>query len=120
MRLGLAMTLFLGGATAAFAQGTAAASRDAPIRPVAVWPPGPLDVTAAFDRPIDPATANAMIGRTIPYHDIRPEGPEQLQPSQPAGSLRIVGVRLVDDGRTLVLATDPHPRVARYLLPWPA
>ena len=28
------------------------------------------------------------------------------------GSLRIVGARLIDDGRTLVLATDPHPRVA--------
>ncbi len=111
------MTLVLGGATAAFTQGTNAASRDVMPQPIAVWPTGPLEVTAAFDRPIDSAAARAMIGRSIPYHDIRAEGPGQPPPSRPAGSLRIVGVRLVDDGRTLVLATDPHPRVARYLLP---
>ncbi len=35
----------------------------------------------------------------------------------PIGSLRIVDARLIDGGRTLVLATDPHPRVARYRLP---
>ena len=35
------------------------------------------------------------------------------------GSLRIAAVRLSDDGQTLTLATDPHPRLARYLLPVP-
>ena len=72
---------------------------------------------AAFDRPLDPNAAKAMIGRTIPYHDIRADGPGQPPPSRPAGSLRIVDARLAGDGRTLVLATDPHPRAARYLLP---
>ncbi len=28
-----------------------------------------------------------------------------------------MGARLADNGRTLILATDPHPRVARYRLP---
>ena len=47
-----------------------------------------------------------------------PGGGSRAAAAVPTGrSLRIVGVRLVDDGRTLVLATDPHPRVARYLLP---
>src|SRR5262249_11408176 len=36
---------------------------------------------------------------------------------QPAGSIRIAGARLTDGRRTLVLATDPHPRVARFQLP---
>ncbi len=32
------------------------------------------------------------------------------------GEIRIAGSRLADDGRTLVLATDPHPRQAHYNL----
>jgi putative heme-binding domain-containing protein len=60
-----------------------------------------------------------MIGRTIPYQDTPAASPSQPPPARPAGRLRIVGARLVDDGRTLVLATDPHPRVAHYFLPLP-
>ena len=30
------------------------------------------------------------------------------------------GARLTDAGRTLTLATDPHPRLARYVLPLPS
>jgi putative heme-binding domain-containing protein len=118
-RLGLAAALVIGGVQASLAQGTATAVPGAPARPVAIWPPGPLEVVAAFDRPLESAAAKAMIGRTIPYHDIREDAPGQPPPSRPAGTLRIVGARLLDDGRTLVLATDPHPRVARYLLPLP-
>jgi putative heme-binding domain-containing protein len=116
-RLVLAVALFVANGMAGFAQQTSTDGRDAPIRPVAVWPTGPLEVIAAFDRPLDPAAAKAMIGRTIPYQDIPGEGADQPPPSRPAGRLRIVGARLVDEGRTLLLATDPHPRVARYLLP---
>ena len=36
------------------------------------------------------------------------------------GRLRIAAARLEDEGRTLVLATDPHPREATYLLNLPA
>jgi putative heme-binding domain-containing protein len=66
-------------------------------------------VVAAFDRPVDPALAKWFIGQTIPYS----AGPA----ARPSGTLRIVAARLIDEGRTLVLATDPHPRVARYFLP---
>ncbi len=87
------------------------------VHPVAVWPPGPLEVIAAFDRPIDPAAAKSLIGRTISYFETQSDVPGQAPPAKPLGALRIVGARLIDDGRTLVLATDPHPRVARYRLP---
>jgi putative heme-binding domain-containing protein len=113
------MAILVGMAASASAQEPGAGGRDSPPRPVAVWPPGPLEVIAAFDRPVDPA-AKAMIGRTIPYSDAPTDVPgPQSAGARPAGTLRIVGARLVDDGRTLVLATDPHPRVAVYRLPLP-
>ncbi len=79
-------------------------------RPVAVWPTGPLVVVAAFDRPVDPKW---MLGRIVLYSDPMARSPES------AGQLRIVGVQPRDDSRTLLLATDPHPRQARYQLPIP-
>src|SRR5262245_17917229 len=115
--VGLAIALVFIGHPTCSAQELATARPDSPARPIAIWPPGPLEVIAAFDRPLDPAAAKAMIGRTIQYQDTGGGGPDQPSPSHPAGRLRIVGARLVDEGRTLVLATDPHPRVARYLLP---
>jgi putative heme-binding domain-containing protein len=95
-----------------------AADREVPGRPVAVWPPGPLEVIAAFEQPVASATARSMVGRMITYEEILPDRPG-APASGPAGRLRIVGARLRDDGRTLVLATDPHPRQARYHLPLP-
>jgi putative heme-binding domain-containing protein len=115
----LALVLVAGGVTSTFGQGTVPAHREPPPRPVAVWPPGPLEVIAAFERPVTPEAAKSMIGRTIAYEDIRGDRPEPPAAPRPAGRLRIVGARLVDDGRTLVLATDPHPWPARYLLPLP-
>ncbi len=109
-RLALATILILGLAVFARSQGPGGSGRDTPARPLVVWPPGPLEVIATFERPVDPSAAKAMVGRTIPYHDPATGG------SRPAGSLRIVGARLADEGRTLILATDPHPRVAQYRL----
>ncbi|MHB1556786.1 MAG: hypothetical protein ACYC61_04805 [Isosphaeraceae bacterium] len=83
-------------------------------RPVAVWPAGPLEVVAAFDRPIEAAVARRMVGKTIPYG--RMNAPA-AGGSKPDGALRIVAARLTDENRTMILATDPHPRVARYILP---
>jgi putative heme-binding domain-containing protein len=116
----MAIAVLVAMSTVGSAQESKDASLDALAHPVAVWPPGPLEVIAAFDRPIDPAQAKAMIGQTISYSDARTDVPSQ-EPTvaKPAGTLRIVAARLIDDGRTLVLSTDPHPRVARYLLPLP-
>ena len=95
--------------------GTAASATP---RAVAVWPAGPMEVKVAFDGPIDPAVARAMVGRTIPFGE-----PDQKKPGprlvQALGRLRIAAARLDDAGRTLVLTTDPHPRQATYVLTVP-
>jgi putative heme-binding domain-containing protein len=109
------MTAFILWATvdaASAAQPNAGSS--APPRPVAVWPSGPLDVVVAFDQKIDAAVAKGLVGRAIVYSD---KGARPGQDAQAAGSLRIVGARLADDARSLLLATDPHPLMARYALP---
>src|SRR4051812_16077409 len=79
-------------------------------RIVAAWPTGPLEVRVAFDSPVNPAVANAQVGAEIPFET-------SADPARGArGTLRIAGASLRDDGRTLVLATDPHPFSARYTL----
>ena len=86
-------------------------------RPVAIWPSGPLEVVVAFAQPVDATVERNFIGRTIPYFVVG-EPDRDRKSGQPAGTIRIAGARLTDDRRTLVLATDPHPRVARYQLPY--
>ena len=88
------------------------------IRPIVVWPSGPLDVTAAFNRPIDSASAKSLIGLRISYSDNSSVPPGQVTKEKSLRNLRIVGARLIDGGRTLVLATDPHSRATRYRLPF--
>ncbi len=104
-----ALTLLVGVAVATPCRAQSKEADGRP-RPVAVWPSGPLDVVVTFDRPVDPGW---MMGRIVRYADPKDRSPES------AGQLRIVGVRPRDDGRTLLLATDPHPRQARYQLPIP-
>jgi putative heme-binding domain-containing protein len=94
--------------------GNATASAD---RPAAIWPSGPLDVVAAFERPIEPARAQALVGQSIRYDEPADPAKGPGRQDRQGGALRIVGVRIRDSGRTLLIATDPHPRVARYVLP---
>ncbi len=79
-------------------------------RPVAVWAAGPLEIRVAFDQPVDSGLVTQMTGRSIQF--IEPPG----IPDAREGSLKIAAARLVDGGRTLILATDPHPRGALYRL----
>src|SRR4051812_8691968 len=81
------------------------------------WPVGPLEVRVGFDRPAPEKLASAIVGGTIPF---AVDEPKAKGPAEPVGRLRIAAARLVDDGRTLVLATDPHPFPARYALTLPA
>jgi hypothetical protein len=85
-------------------------------RPVAVWPSGSLDLLVAFPESITPAMANSLVGRTISYTESGRRADQVASPPRPAGVLRIAGARLADSGRTLLLATDPHPRPAHYRL----
>jgi putative heme-binding domain-containing protein len=89
-------------------------------RPIAVWPAGPIEVVAAFGQPIERALAEALVGQVIPYVEGSPSLLEIKPNDRLSGQLRIAAIRLADENRTLVIATDPHPRIARYSLPLPA
>ena len=100
----------------------ATADSDAP-RAVAAWLAGPMEVRIALDRPVQPDIAKALVGRTIRV-DESARGLESLgAPCAPPFSTSegptIAAARLEDDGRTLVLTTDPHPRPAVYFLAIP-
>jgi putative heme-binding domain-containing protein len=85
------------------------AADDPPPAVVAAWASGPLDVYVALDRPVEPDAAAKLVGRTVPYFE------EGEGDGKPLGSLKVAGARAEDDGRTLVLATDPHARPSRYV-----
>jgi putative heme-binding domain-containing protein len=73
------------------------------------WPSGPMEVRIAFHEPIEADAAAGAVGRPIAFRS--PSAPDD---GEPIGSLRIAGVRREDEGRTLVLLTDPHPSEASY------
>jgi putative heme-binding domain-containing protein len=101
-----------------FAQ-TVTASHPANL-PIAVWAAGPLEVIAAFERPVDQSLAQSLAGKDIPFFELNRSDSGRTTSSKPIGTIHIAGTRLADDGRTMILATDPHPRAARYVLPLPA
>jgi putative heme-binding domain-containing protein len=80
-------------------------------RPVLAWAAGPMEVRVAFESAAEAGAARAMVGARIAFRVRGDEGRE--------GSLGVAAARLVDDGRTLVLVTDPHPRPADYSLTLP-
>jgi hypothetical protein len=73
------------------------------------WVAEPMEVRVACPEPFDPVQVNHLVGRPITFE------PPGLDPA----ALRIAAARLDDDGRTLILATDPHPRDTSYGLPEP-
>lgn len=99
-------------------------------RPVLAWAAGPLEVRVAFDRPVDEAAASAAPAMRTTYgphvragdrfETLRPpyKAVEQQQ-AEPPRILRTAAARLEDNGRTLVLMTDPHPQDAHYALTLP-
>ena len=84
---------------------------------MAAWPAGPMEVRVAFDGPIDPSVARAMVERTIPFGELSDRPGPRLVAA--LGRLRIAAARLDDGGRTIVLTTDPHPRQATYIVTIP-
>jgi putative heme-binding domain-containing protein len=95
--------------------------------PVVAWPAGPFEVRVTFKQPLDRTVAEKAVGRVIPFEEeqsvIQQAKPKKkARPSRVVstlaqrGMLRIVAARLADDDRTLVMVTDPHPRVATYSL----
>lgn len=99
-------------------------------QPQAIWAAGPMEVRVAFDRRVDPTVTNLAPEMTLTfgehtraadrYETLRPpyKAVEQQQQA-PRGKLRIRSAQLGDDGRTLVLATDPQTQAATYALQLP-
>jgi putative heme-binding domain-containing protein len=97
---------------------------------VAVWPWQPMELRVAFDRPVDFAITNALVGSHIEVGHFVSAGDrfEVLKPSYnvvkqqsatPRGNLRITSAQLSGDQRTLVLGTTPHPQSVTYSLTLP-
>jgi putative heme-binding domain-containing protein len=84
--------------------------------PAAIWASSPLDITIAFPRHVTARLADSLVGRTIPYFPPKATSATQSVPLLPIGSIRIAGARLIDDGRTVIVATDPHSSPAAYHL----
>lgn len=81
---------------------------------VLAWPAGPLEVRVAFDSPIGSEVVGNLVDAVIRFPG---SDPYLNDPDAAAYGLRIAGVRVADDGRTLLLATDPHPVATTYSLP---
>jgi putative heme-binding domain-containing protein len=81
---------------------------DAP-RPILAWPSSPLETRIVFDRPPDDGLVKSFAGRRVTF-----------QSGGRDGSLAVAGARVEPDGRTIVLATDPHPVATRYSLTIPS
>ncbi len=90
-------------------------------------PSGPTEVRVIFDKPLhaDVPKAAASSQSAIEFGEYVSAGDRfevlkppyavvQQQDATPRGRLSIHAARLEDDGRTLVLQTDPHPLAVRY------
>ncbi len=77
-----------------------------------------MEVRLAFDRAVDPALAAQMVGREIRFGEGEKPG-KVGRAGGDQGTLKVAAARLADDGRTLILVTDPHPREATYRLTLP-
>src|SRR4029079_7125739 len=96
-----------------------------------VWPAGPREVRVAFDRPVDPSLLRDVIKKTTltagryvragdRFESLRPGyAVVAMQLTTPRFDVPIRGVQLTPDGRTLILATDPHPGAMHYALTLP-
>ncbi len=99
-------------------------TRPEAARPVLAWPSGPLEVKVAFDRPVDPASigeASIAFGEYASAGDRHetlspPYKVLQEQKRSPRGELKVGGIRVSDDRRTVTLSTGAHPWLATYAL----
>jgi len=94
---------------------------------VAIWPSDLLEVTVAFDKPIDSSITNHVAEMSIEFGDYvaAADQLEKLKPpykvvsyqeSTPRGKLRVHAATLAENGRILKLTTDPHSQSVRYAL----
>ncbi len=103
----------------------------API-PLAASPASSTEVRVTFDKPLDAAVMRSVVSTNavIEFGEYVSAGDrfEVLKPpyavvkqqdATPRGRLAIHAARLDDEGRTLVLKTDPHPLAVNYAVTLP-
>jgi putative heme-binding domain-containing protein len=88
-------------------------------RVVLAWASGPMEARIAFDRAVDPDLARRVVGESVGFGEGEKPG-EVGRVGGDRGRLRVAAARLVDEGRTLVLVTDPHPCESTYRLALPS
>lgn len=99
----------------------------ADVRVVAAWAAGPLEARVQFADPIaDRAIFKKLVGTRIVFGDDVKAGDVYVERKaddpplgENRGSLRIAAVKFSDDGKTLILATDPHSRDTKYAFKLP-
>ena len=89
-----------------------------PPKVVVAWASGPMEARVAFDRAVDADLARRVVGELVGFGEEEKPGGKG-RPGGDSGTIRVAAARLVDDGRTLVLVTDPHPRESTYRLGLP-
>ncbi|HKS37339.1 MAG TPA: ThuA domain-containing protein [Verrucomicrobiae bacterium] len=99
-------------------------------QPVGSWLENARQVRVQFDKPLDPSVIKAVVGQEIEFGEYVREADryEVLKPpydvvkqqeAAPRGNLRITAARLEDNGKVLVLATEPHRGAATFALTIP-
>jgi putative heme-binding domain-containing protein len=100
-------------------------------QPQTAWSASSLETRIRFDRPLDPSVPRTAVNQEVAYGDYIRAGDrhEAFRPGYYAvidqqqrafrGRLRVVGAGLTDDGRTLVLRTDPKPARTWYAMTIP-
>jgi putative heme-binding domain-containing protein len=100
-------------------------------QPLAVWPAGPREVRVAFDRPVDPSLLRDTVKKTTitagryaragdRFESLRPGyAVVAMELTTPRFDVPVRAAQLTPDGRTLILATDPHPAAVHYALTLP-
>ncbi|HEV7280244.1 MAG TPA: ThuA domain-containing protein [Pirellulaceae bacterium] len=100
-------------------------------QPVLAWANGPREVRVAFDRPLTSESLAGVQNQVrIEYGRYVAPGDrfESLWPGyqvvrdqqrSPRFELPVRNMQITADGRTLILATDPHPEAASYALTLP-
>jgi putative heme-binding domain-containing protein len=98
----------------------ASSSEAQPVAPkvIVAWAGALMEVRVAFDQAVDPEVARLVVGQSIEFGDGEKPGVAGRLGGD-RGTLKVAAARLIDNGRTLVLVTDPHPREATYRLAIP-
>src|SRR4051812_6950416 len=74
-------------------------------QPVLAWAQGPRELGVVFDQPIHTESLRDLVGK--------------IKITGERGILKVLGVQITHDFRTLILTTAPHAETTKYTLTLP-